>query len=225
MPDVSGWSVVLGAGVAVGVTTVGAFVNAWLHERGAKKDHERQLERDRLTQAAEGRRVVAEHEYADERAAIAVRQAIRDREHERARELAHPVMLAILRARQGLERDEPMPAQDDIERIVNTIIPQLQVERAADTLIEAIWELRRRNIAFRVALETQKQLVESGDTGGVVSHGASVEDRREALLPAIQEAHAACVAFVQQFARPVVDDPDRVRRLDRGASLTDPKGG
>src|SRR5690242_15456779 len=81
--------------VAAIVVLYGVLRTVWSNERLRRADAEAQAARD-----------LEQRQHDDERAANAVRQAIRDRDFERIRALVEPIMLATLTARQGLERDD-----------------------------------------------------------------------------------------------------------------------
>jgi hypothetical protein len=182
------WVPVLGPPATVG----GAAVVLWGVLRTISSNETLRRE-DR---AAEERRALAEHLHDDERAPIAIRQAIRDRDHERVRALAEGVMTTILATRQAHVGEDGQAAVDNLQGLVDSVLPGLELERDSEALITSIWALRHAAIWFRAA------------QGGpqAIRHGDVLEQRRDELAQALEVATRECKALVARYARPVVDE-------------------
>lgn len=182
--------------VAAIVVLLGVLRTIASNERLRREDAKAQAKRD-----------LEQREHDDERAAIAVRQAIRDRDFERIRTLIEPVMLSTLTARQGLERSDGDLAIRDVEPLVNQVIPRLELERDHKQLVAAIWELRQQAAGFRAATQVHAEAARRQDTQAMVRLGERRDSNRDAFLAAIGNARQACIDYLSSYARPVIDDP------------------
>lgn len=191
-PVVSGVATVLGATVVL----LGVLRTIASNERLRRDDAKIQADR-----------ALGQRKHDDERAAIAVRQAIRDRDFERIRALIEPVMLATLTARQGLERGDGDLAIRDVEPLVNQVIPRLELERSPERLVQAIWDLRQRAVAFRATTRQQKEAADRKDTNSMLSLHDRLDANRPDFLAAIEGTHRQCTNYLSTYARPVIDDP------------------
>lgn len=173
----------------------------------------------RKTVDAQRTRALEERHHDDERAAIAVQQAIRDEARERVRVKLEELMDLLLTVRRGAENDAIEPMRTMFEDAVWRLVPFFQLEVEGDDLAESLLTLRVRVMSFCMSLERHKELETAGEAGQrrAASVGNRVDVHRDELLACLRETRSVVNAFwasyhvpvLAQQARPTATEPPK----------------
>ena len=157
----------------------------------------------------EQRRTVEERRHDDERAVIAVRQAIRDQARDRVRGMVEEVMALLLTVRRGEANDQVDPMRETTELAVWKLAPSFQLEPGGDELAEALLELRVAVMTFANSIQVQRKMADAqqaGRVGGIIRRGELLDKHRAEVTTVMARTRALAVSFWNGYHVPVLSE-------------------